>query len=41
MKNKKTLIGKKPFFYLLNDIEGFDIDTPLDFKIAEFLFKNK
>ncbi len=41
MKNKKTLIGRKPFFYLLNDIEGFDIDTPLDFKIAEFLFKNK
>ncbi len=39
MQNKKTLIGAKPFFYLLSDIEGYDINTPLDFKIAEFLFK--
>ena len=38
MQNKKTLIGAKPFFYLLSDIEGYDINTPLDFKIAEFLF---
>tara|TARA_X000001036_G_C20481278_1_gene725757 strand:+ start:155 stop:820 length:666 start_codon:yes stop_codon:yes gene_type:complete len=41
MESKKTLIGKKPYFHLLSDVEGFDIDTPLDFKIAEFLFKNK
>lgn len=41
METKKTLIGKKPYFHLLNEVEGFDIDTPLDFRIAEFLFKNK
>ena len=41
MKNKKSLIGKKPFFYELSQEESFDINTPTDFKVAEILFKKK
>lgn len=40
MYKKKSLISKKPFFFELDEIEGFDIDTMADFKIAEFLYKN-
>ena len=36
---KKTLIGKKPFFYKLNQIEGHDINTPYEFEVAKYLFK--
>lgn len=38
MLKKKSLIGEKPFFYRLNDEEGFDINTNLEFSYAEFLF---
>ena len=41
MYKKKSLISNKPFFFELDEIEGFDIDTMVDFKIAEFLYKNK
>ena len=41
MYKTKTLIGKKPFFYKLDQIEGYDINTPLEFSFAEHLFKNK
>lgn len=34
-----NIIGKKPQFVLTNDIEAIDIDTPLDFYIAEQLYK--
>ena len=37
----KTLIGKKPFFYKLDEVEGYDINTPLEFQFAEHLFKNR
>ena len=39
MYKKKSLISNKPFFFKLDEIEGFDIDTMADFKIAEFLHK--
>lgn len=41
MNKTKTLIGKKPFFFKLNQVEGYDINTPLEFSFAEHLFKNK
>lgn len=41
MYKTKTLIGKKPYFFKLNQIEGYDINTPLEFSFAEHLFKNK
>ena len=40
MFKTKTLVGKKPFFFKLDDVEGFDINTSLEFDFAEFLFKN-
>jgi len=40
MIENKSLVGKKPFFYRLNEIEGFDINTPLEFQFAEKLFIN-
>ena len=39
MFKKKSLIGNKPFFYKLDDIEGFDINTNYEFEFAEYLFK--
>ena len=41
MFNKRTLVSTKPFFYHLDELEGFDIDTMLDFKVAEFLHRSK
>lgn len=34
-----NIIGKKPQFVKTDDIEAIDIDTPLDFYIAEQLYK--
>ena len=39
MINNKNIIGKKPYFYKLDEIESVDIDTSLDFFIAEKLYK--
>lgn len=41
MYKTKTLIGKKPYFFKLSQVEGFDINTSLEFSFAEFLFKNR
>ena len=40
MYKTKTLIGKRPYFFKLNQIEGYDINTPLEFSFAEHLFNN-
>ncbi len=37
----KSVMGSSPFLYKLNEIEGFDIDTPLDFEYANYLYKKK
>lgn len=34
-----NIIGKKPQFILTDEIEAVDIDTPLDFYIAEQLYR--
>ena len=39
MLKKKSVIGKKPKFFKLDEIEGFDIDTQNDFEFAEHLHK--
>ena len=36
---KLNIIGKNPQFVKTSDIESIDIDTPLDFYIAEQLYK--
>ena len=35
----KSVIGNRPYFFKVNDIEGLDVDNPVDFEIAEYLFK--
>lgn len=35
----RNIIGKHPQFVLTSDIEAIDIDTPLDFYIAEQIYK--
>ena len=40
MKEKKTIIGSKPFFYKLDQIEAHDINTEYEFEFAKYLFKN-
>ena len=37
IKNR-NIIGKRPKFVVTSDIEAIDIDTPLDFYIAEQLY---
>ena len=32
-------MGDKPYFFTLSQLEGVDIDSELDFEIAEFLYK--
>ena len=39
MINKKNVLGDKPYFYNISDIEGLDVDNPIDFDVAEYLFK--
>lgn len=39
MIKNKSIIGKKPYLYQLDDIEGIDIDTSLEFEFAELAFK--
>ena len=36
-----NIIGKRPLFVPTSDIEGIDIDTPLDFYIAEQIYKKQ
>lgn len=35
----RNIIGKHPYFLPLSDIESVDIDTPLDFFVAESLYQ--
>ena len=39
MAKKKSLVGDNPYFYKLNSIEGYDINTEFEFEYAEYLFK--
>lgn len=40
MIENKNAIGKNPHFVKLDEKESVDIDTPLEFKFAEFLYNN-
>lgn len=41
LEESKNIVSSNPTFYLLEEDEGVDIDTPLDFEFAEFLYKRK
>ena len=35
----RNIVGKKPLFYKLDDFEAVDVDNPIDFEFAEFLYR--
>ena len=35
----RNVVGKKPLFYKVDDFEAVDVDNPIDFEFAEFLYK--
>lgn len=35
----RNIVGEKPLFYKLDDFEAVDVDNPIDFEFAEFLYK--
>ena len=41
MHKKKSLVGNNPYFIKLDPVEGFDINTNLEFKFAEYLFQER
>jgi len=41
MANLRRVVGRKPEFYLLNEIESIDIDTPFDFAVASSVYENE
>lgn len=40
MVEKRTCLGKRPYFYRLPQEESIDIDTPFEFKMAELLYEH-
>ena len=41
MFKHKSLVGKKPYLYKLDEVEGIDINSETDFEIAEFFYKKQ
>ena len=39
MIKHRNVVGKKALFYKLDDFEAIDIDNPIDFEFAEFIYK--
>tara|TARA_B100000287_G_scaffold429654_1_gene483397 strand:- start:1952 stop:2605 length:654 start_codon:yes stop_codon:yes gene_type:complete len=40
MKRKRAVIGDKPGFYKLNEIESIDVDTEFDWLVAERIYEH-
>ena len=41
MLNRKNIVGKKFYPFSLSEEEAIDVDTMLDFKIAEFIYNER
>ncbi len=41
MIETSNVVGSKPYFHRLDEVEAVDIDTPLEFEFAEFLFEKQ
>lgn len=37
----KNVVGNKPFIYNIDEVEATDIDNPIDFEFAEFVYKKR
>ncbi len=40
-KKNRYVISKNPYFLETKNLEGIDIDTKEDFKLAQLLYRNK
>ena len=40
MFEQKSILGKKPFLFKVDEFEGIDINTHMEFMFAEYLFTN-
>jgi len=41
MISQRNVLGGSPLIYVLDQVEGTDIDTQVDFDLAEFLYQSK
>ena len=41
MFERKSLVGKNPYLYKLDEVEGLDINSEFEYSFAEFLFNQK
>lgn len=41
MERRGNVVGAKPYFVKLTDEEALDVDTPLDFRLAEWLYLHR
>ena len=39
MIETKSILGKNFYPYFISDLESIDVDTELDFEIAEYIFR--
>lgn len=39
MIENKNVVGVKPYIYMIDEVEATDIDNPIDFSFAEFVYK--
>ena len=37
----RSFVGKNPFLFVVDRLEGMEVDWPIDFEITEFLYRNK
>lgn len=40
MIKMKNVVGSKPYIYEIDEVEATDIDNPIDFEFAEYIYKN-
>ena len=41
LESRHNRIGERPMMYEIDPVEAWDIDEELDFRIAEFLYKER
>ncbi len=39
MIENRNYVGKHPYIYLIDEVEGIDVDYEIDFEFAEFMYK--
>lgn len=39
MIENKNVVGNRPYIYIINEVEATDIDNPIDFEFAEYIYR--